>query len=96
MSDWQPISTAPKNGTPIQAEIPGHGSDNVIAYQFGFANEDGDDDDCGAWVFVADQEPPDDWTDGVCWQINEDGVASTKPTRWKPMTHRSLFDEAGI
>jgi anaerobic selenocysteine-containing dehydrogenase len=25
------------------------------------------------------------WTDGVCWEVNEDEVASAKPTRWKPL-----------
>lgn len=25
------------------------------------------------------------WTDGVCWDVNEDGVPSTKPTHWKPL-----------
>ena len=32
MSEWQPIETAPKDGTPIQARIPGHGEDNVIEW----------------------------------------------------------------
>lgn len=30
MSDWQDMESAPRDGTHIQAEIPGHGSDNVI------------------------------------------------------------------
>ncbi len=81
--DWQPIETAPKDGTNIQAEIPGHGSDNVIAWQWGFVNGDGEG--CGGWCFMEDQEPPDSWTDGVCWEENEDGRHSVPPTRWKPL-----------
>ncbi len=81
MSDWQDIETAPRDGTPIQAEIPGHGQDNVIAWQGGFY--DSDDKPCGAWVFMEDREPPGCWTDGVCWTVNEDLVPSVKPTRWK-------------
>lgn len=78
---WQPMDLAPRDGTPIQAEIPGHGADNVIAFQDGYLDSAGQD--CGAWCFVTDREPPEDWTDGICWEINEDGKPSTKPVRWK-------------
>lgn len=88
--DWQPIETAPRDGTPIQAEIPGNGSDNIIAWVGGYL--DSDERECSCWVFVEDQEPPDDWTDGVCWEVNEDGVPSVKPTRWKPLGERELID----
>ena len=70
---WEDMLTAPTDGTLIQAEIPGHGCDNMIAY----------DEMLGAWYFVLDQEPPDDWTDGVCWRVNEDLRPSTPPVRWK-------------
>jgi hypothetical protein len=80
---WQPISTAPKDGTAIQARIPGHGEDNVIAWQHD-ALLDSEGLPCGAWAFVTEQEPPDDWTDGWCWEVNEDGVSSSWPTHWKP------------
>lgn len=83
MSQWMDISTAPKDGTAFQARIPGYGSDNVIAWGDGLLNEDGDD--CGGWYFASDQEPPDDWTDGTCWQTNADGLPSTKPTHWMPL-----------
>jgi hypothetical protein len=78
---WQPIETAPKDGTEFQARIPGHGSDNVIAWQDGLL--DGEGRDCGSWAFVTEQEPPDCWTDGWCWEVNEYGVASVKPDAWK-------------
>jgi len=81
--DWQDISTAPKDGTPIQARIPGNGDDNIIAWLGGLEADDGGE--AWSWVFVEDQEPPDDWTDGICWTINEDGVASTLPTHWQPL-----------
>lgn len=84
MGDWQPISTAPRDGTAIQARIPGHGSDNVIAWYPGLMDEDGND--CCAWTFVLEErEPPDCWTDGWCWESNEDGVPSVRPTEWKPL-----------
>lgn len=79
----QPMNSAPKDGTPILAEIPGHGSDNIIQWVEGFV--DSDDLECGTWCFVEDQEPPDSWTDGVCWRENEDGVPSTPPVSWRPL-----------
>lgn len=82
--EWQPIETAPRDGTDIQAEIPGHGKDNVIAWQSEAFFDDGIDY-ASAWAFTTDQEPPDCWTDGVCWKFNEDGVPSVQPTRWKPL-----------
>lgn len=83
MAEWYSIKNAPLDGTPIQPRIPGHGSDNIIMFVRDFYNSDGDE--CGAWVFAEDQEPPDDWTDGACWEINGDGVRSTWPTEWKPL-----------
>lgn len=29
---WFPMETAPRDGTPIQAKIPGNGSDNIIRW----------------------------------------------------------------
>lgn len=81
---WQTMKTAPRDGTPIQARIPGNGSDNVIAWTDGLL--DSDEHPCGGWQFVEDQEPPDDWTDGICWTVNEDGKQSTLPTEWKPLS----------
>lgn len=81
MSEWKPIETAPMDGTPIQAEIPGYGSDYIIAWVPGFM--DVDNEPCSCWVILEDQEPPDCWHDGVCWESNADEVASIKPTRWK-------------
>lgn len=81
-NDWRPMETAPKDGTPIQVEIPGYGADYIIRWQDGFIDHDGEDS--GAWVVAEDQEPPECWTDGVCWWRNEDSVPSVWPTRWKP------------
>lgn len=82
MSEWKDISTAPKDGTIIQALIPGYGTDNLIAWHDGFACEDGRS--CGAWEWMEESEPPPCWTDGVCWAVNEDGLPSVGPTHWTP------------
>lgn len=81
--DWQGIDTAPRNGTYVQAEIPGYGANNIIYWMSGPVG--GKDGWRGGWAFAYDrQEPPECWTDGVCWDVNEDGAPSVKPTRWKP------------
>lgn len=84
MSDWRDIATAPKDGTWIQAKIPGHGSDNVIAWIGDLLNSS--EEECGGWAFMTEQEPPDCWTDGVCWARNEDDVPSVQPVSWKALS----------
>jgi hypothetical protein len=81
---WQPIETAPRDGTAFQAKIPGHGSDNVIGWFDDLMNSDGRP--CGGWAFMSEQEPPDSWTDGICWAVNEDGEKSVEPTHWMPLS----------
>lgn len=81
MNEWQKIDTSPKDGTPIQADIPGHGSDNIIAWSPGFRDKAGAS--CCCWVFMEDRDPPESWTDGVCWDENEDLEKSVEPTLWK-------------
>lgn len=76
---WRPIATAPRDGTAIQARIPGHGEDNVIAWIF----IEWEEAPIGTWQFVEDQEPPDCWTDGICWRSNDMGQPSVRPTHWK-------------
>lgn len=93
MSGWQPIETAPQDGTAIQARIPGHGSDNIIAWDNTLMNSN--NEPCGGWSFVEDQEPPDDWTDGICWAVNEGGKPSTPPTQWKALGRDSSNVDKG-
>ena len=81
---WRPIESAPLDGSDIQARIPGNGSDNVIAWQDD-AFRNGSNEPCGGWAFTTEQEPPECWTDGVCWSVNEGGVPSVQPTHWKPL-----------
>lgn len=80
---WRSIDSAPKDGTAFQAHIPGHGWDNVLCWTDGLLDNNGED--CGSWVFAAEQEPPECWTDGYCWQCNEYGVASVQPVEWRPL-----------
>lgn len=76
------MDTAPKDGTPIRAMIPAYG-DNLIAWFHGL--EDSSGAECGGWQWMESGEPPNSWTDGICWDVNEDGVASVQPIAWKPL-----------
>lgn len=81
-ADWKPMETAPRDGTAIQAKIPGNGSVNIIMWMGGFLDEA--EQDCCCWVFVhEEQEPPECWTDGVCWSSNENDDPSVQPVAWK-------------
>lgn len=91
--DWQPIETAPKDGSEFQALIPGNGQDNVIAWADDLLDSNGEW--CGGWVFTRDQEPPDCWTDGYCWAVNEDGEQSVEPTHWKPLPEETSSTGSG-
>ena len=81
---WQPMATAPRDGTEIQAIIPGHGQDNVIADSF------------YGWQFTRDQNPPDDWDDGICWEKNGDGKPSTKPIAWKHLPKNQIDEDKEV
>jgi len=78
---WRPIKSAPRDGTIIKARIPGHG-DFLIFWQWGFVDEY--ENECGCWICAQGQEPPDCWTDGVCWGQNDDGRRSVWPDAWMP------------
>jgi len=80
---FRPMSEAPRDGRDIQAIIPGHGWDNVIAWTSGYMDED--ENDCCCWAFTTDQEPPACWTDGICWASNEDEAPSIQPIAWKEL-----------
>lgn len=80
---WKSIETAPTDGTWIQAHIPTYGSDYVIAWTNDLIGSDGEP--AGGWQIMSEQEPPECWTDGICWEINEDENRSMHPTKWKPL-----------
>ena len=89
MTNWNfNMDEAPRDGIDIQVMIPGNGADNVIAWQ-AEALLDSDGNWCGAWAFTRDQEPPDCWTDGYCWEVNEYELPSRQPIAWKLLTETS-------
>lgn len=74
------MENAPRDGTPLQVKIPGHGDDNAIMWVDTLLDENLSR--MGAWCFL-DDEPPESWTDGICWEVNESGEQSVQPTEWK-------------
>lgn len=79
MSDFHPMNTAPKDGTRIKLRV---------IYEFeaewrdGLMNEN--EEECGGWHAVRGDIPP-CWTDGICWESNDDGFPSVLPDEWAPL-----------
>ncbi len=42
----------------------------------------GEGEDTWGWVSLEEGAAPADWTDDVCWSVNEDGRKSTLPVGW--------------
>jgi hypothetical protein len=81
MEKPRPIETAPQDGTRIIGHIPGYG-DGVIYWIDGLLDDN--QQDCGGWAWMDMSPPPPSWTDGICWERNEDDEPSVKPTHWLP------------
>jgi len=75
---WQPIETAPRDGTAIAIVTRGGW---VFKAQWWFI-----DADIGyAWVCSEEGTAPPSWTDGQCWALNEDNEPSDPPAYWMPL-----------
>jgi len=78
MPDWQPIETAPRDGTEVWLRAG--------AYEFRAYAQDLDvEEGYWAWVSAQEDDTPPSWTDGICWSRNEDDEPSTPPTHWRPV-----------
>lgn len=81
MSGWQPIETAPKDGTIIVLYTAG-GNAFVARWEDAIV-ENAADETIGAWRGALLY--PDCWTDGICWERNEDDEPSDPPAHWCPL-----------
>ena len=81
VSAWQPIETAPKDGTVVRLKTK---DGRMLRASFQWGLENGLGDECGAWFAEDEYEQPPSWTDGICWASNEDEVPSDPPTNWMP------------
>lgn len=79
MNEWQPIDTAPLDGTVIRLKTKG-GFELKGLMMGGFIGEDGED--TSSWVAIDDNHPK-CWTAGACWAVNEDFERSDWPEFWK-------------
>jgi len=82
--DWLPIESAPKDGTVIQVRC----EDKNFAIEFlaswQVIPDSREDGDGWGWIAKNEDEHPQDWHDGICWESNADEVPSNSPTHWKP------------
>jgi len=42
----------------------------------------GSEEDCGGWHALHEGEHPECWTDGICWESNENEQRSDPPVTW--------------
>ena len=80
MSDWQDIATAPKDGTHVVIETATGKVFKAFYYLAGAIDDDGNV--CDVWAASSDDCYPDNWTDGICWELNADYERSDPPWRW--------------
>lgn len=82
MSEWQDIASAPLN-TPVLVRV-GEGM-TFIARLLPDASMTTADETCDQWQAEYEDEHPPCWSDGCCWESNEDGNASLQPRGWQPL-----------
>lgn len=80
MSDWRRMEMAPGDGTPIRIRTAG-GHVLIASWR----PVDDPDQECGAWHAETEGDHPPCWSDGVCWEINEDMKPSDPPVGWQPL-----------
>lgn len=81
---YRPMDTAPRDGQVIRLHMP-DGSSFLAKPISGLVDCDGHD--CWSWGTASEDQDalaPIDWTDGICWNCNEDGKPSTRPVGWSP------------
>lgn len=78
---WQPIKTAPRDGTKVVLLLAS-GYELPAAWMTGFYAGDGGD--VGAWCAWSENMIPPSWTDAVCWAVNDAGAPSDPPIAWQP------------
>lgn len=80
MFNWQPIETAPRDGTKIF--IKTHGGYGFEASYELLGAVDDEENVVGQWVAANEEVCPPCWSEGACWSSNEDEVASDPPRFW--------------
>jgi len=82
---WQPIETA-RYGETVEVKV---GSMTLLAKLLHNHSEN-EHGSCDQWVAAIEGEHPPCWSDGCCWDSNEDEITSLQPTAWRPASIRQL------
>ena len=80
MAVWKPASDAPPPDKLVEVKTKG-GATFIASLGLGYV--DVDENDCCGWAAYREWEAPKCWTDGVCWEQNEDGVPSDPVVAWR-------------
>lgn len=80
---WSGVENAPYD-TPLTV-LAGGMTFAAILRRDASLNEDGES--CDQWQAVVEGEHPPCWTDGACWESNEDGISCLWPEAFMPLTH---------
>lgn len=87
MSEWQPIETAPRDGTAILVKTVG---DHYLEAYWGDSLMNKAEHFCSGWFANKEDNHPACWTDGVCWESNADEEPSDPPILWTPLPEPPL------
>ena len=84
---WSGVENAPYD-TPLTV-LAGGMTFAAILRRDASLNEDGES--CDQWQAVVEGEHPPCWTDGACWESNEDGIPCLWPEAFMPLTKPADF-----
>ena len=71
-----PMDTAPRD-RPIRLHRP-----NGTSFMAYLVPVEGDSGIVWAWGEVVESTAPEDWCDGICWEVNSNYKKSTQPIGW--------------
>ncbi len=78
---WLPVKSAPYD----QDVIVRAGSMTFRAALRRDASMNEAGDSCDQWQATIEGEHPPCWSDGCCWESNQDGIPSLQPIEWRPL-----------
>lgn len=87
---WSGVENAPYD-TPLTV-LAGGMTFAAILRRDASLNEEGES--CDQWQAVVEGEHPPCWTDGACWESNEDGIPCLWPEAFMPLTKPADFRTA--
>lgn len=77
---WQPIADAPYNQA-VEIKIGRRKFPAILLHNASMSSEE---ESCDQWQATTDDHPK-CWSDGACWESNEDGNTSLQPEAWRAL-----------